>query len=322
MTARLRALETLLLTAAAVLAADALGRSDGSPLGAALPWLALVPVVIGLQHGLWFALASAVALGVWACAYGAWVAGVPASSLGCACCVMAAAAGLARDAQREKWERLRARVLQLEAAGAREKASRQLLQLSHARLLEKLAGASRGLQAAVDRALERLHAMDDFGAFGRLLLELLAEHAELESGVVYAVGAGFEILEPRIASFGDVVGVPSGGGPLADRAARTRCIVSVVDIDDGRDGAHGAVLAALPLLAADEKVLGVLAMTRLPFSAFHPAALREAFVVVSRICAEVNRDQVERWMRHSPTSTAVRVERAVLRPQSRWGFIR
>jgi hypothetical protein len=213
-------------------------------------------------------------------------------------------------------------MLQLEAASVRDKASRQLLQLSHARLLQKLAGTSRGLQAAVDRAMEQLHAIDDVGAFGRLLLELLAEHAELEGGVVYAVSDTGEVLDPSVANFGEPAGLPRDGRLLVERALRTRRVVSVVDIDDARNGADAGVLAALPLVAADAKVLGVLAMTRLPFTAFHPAALREAFVVVSRLCAELTRAQVEQWVRYSQAGATRRLQRPVPSPQSRWGSIR
>src|SRR4051812_29534412 len=115
--ARLRWSETLLLTAAVPGLRTAFSSADPFVVRGSFPWLAVVPLAIGVQHGVACALVSVLLLcgGAWAHAL-ALGADVPAPAFGLASCAMAAVAARARDAHLERCERLRRRVVQLEQA--------------------------------------------------------------------------------------------------------------------------------------------------------------------------------------------------------------
>jgi hypothetical protein len=241
-------------------------------------------------------------------------------ALGVACCAIAAVAGRACDAKRERCERLRRHAVTLEAALVRERASRHVLQLSHERLAQQLAGAPHSLQASVEVAVPRLAALQSVAEFGRLLLDLLAQHAELQGGAVFVVDGEGRLLEQAVARSG-CAGADSdtvAGSRLVLRAFRTRRLTSVVDAGGvasvGAAGGLGAasdhVLAALPLLAADAMLLGVVAIEQMPFTAFHPAALRQAFVLVSRVAGEVEPKLWRGWIERFECATAKEVARS------------
>jgi hypothetical protein len=334
--ARLRWLETLLLTAALPGLRIAFGSGDPFVLRGWFPWLALVPLAIGMQHGLECALASALLL----CG-GAWVhavavgGAVPAPAFGVASCAIAAVAGRARDAHWEKCERLRRRVVQLEQGIAREKASRHVLQLSHERLLERLAGAPHSLDASVAAAVARLSELKSVSELGRALLELLAQQAELQGGAVFALDGSGVLVDAPVAALGRAPESSAGEGgewcavassPLVLRALRTRRLVSVVDGEQVSVAGQAGVLAALPLMAADARVLGIVAMTQLPFAAFHPAALSGAFVLVSGVTSQIDPQRWSLWVAaltagDAEGGAAVNRKRAAgPRPRARWGM--
>jgi hypothetical protein len=292
-------LETLLLTAAVPAVRIALGWVDPFLCRSVFPWLVCVPLAVGVQHGLVCALVSATLLCAGAGAYAVSETGhVPPLEVGAAYLVIAAASGRARDANRERCERLSRRVSQLERSIGRERASRQVLQLSHERLSQQLAGAQHSVQATVEAAVPRLPALRSVAELGRLVLDMLAQHADLQRGAVFVAGGQGRLLEPAVAELGqgDATSRMWARSPLVTRAFQTRRLTSVVDtvgvLGDGRD----QVLAALPLLAADAKVLGVVAITQMPFTAFHPAALRQAFVLVSQLMGEVEPEQWKQWI--------------------------
>lgn len=334
---RLRGFETLLLTALIPAARVAFGWDDPFLLEGAFPWLAFVPLAIGVQHGLAYALASVV-LSCAGVLVHAMLAGgdVPAPAFAVAWCAIAAIAGRACDAQSEKTDRLRRRVLQLERAIAKEKSSRHVLQLSHERLVEQLAGVPGSVQASVVAALERLAGFRSARELGRSLLDLLAQHAELQRGAVFAVDGNGTLLEWPVATLGRAPETRAGGAgdwacaansPLVVRAVRTRRLTSVVD-GDGLAGATGeVVLAALPLLAADARLLGIVAMTQLPFAAFHPGALGRAFVLVSGVTSELEPARWWAWIAEIDPGNAgdgTGGSASVTGPQRRatWGSLR
>jgi hypothetical protein len=296
--ARLGWLETLLLTAAIPVVRIALGWADPFLCRGVFPWLACVPLAVGVQHGFACALASVTLLCAGAGVHAVSTGGLmPSLAVGAACFAIAAVAGRACDAQRERCARLRRRVMQLEIAIGRERASRQVLQLSHERLSQQLAGVPHSLQASVEAAVQRLPALRSVAELGRLLLDVLAQHAELEAGEVFVLDGRGRLLERAVASLGGEPGAwMRARSLLVTRAFQTRRLTSVVDAVGVGGAARDDVLAALPLLAADAKVLGVVAITQMPFVAFHPEALRQAFVLVSRMLGEVEPEQWRKWI--------------------------
>jgi hypothetical protein len=291
----------------------ALGWADPFLCRGVFPWLALVPLAVGVQHGFACAIASVTLLCAGAGTHAVLSGGfVPPVALAAACFKIAAVAGRARDSQRERCERLCRHVVQLEAALGRERASRQVLQLSHERLAQQLAGAPHSVQASVEVAVQRLTVLQSVAELGRLVLDLLAQHAELQGGVVFVADGEGRLLEHAVARLGQVGAATDtrAGGLLVTRAFRTRRLTSVVDEGGARSvlagpcAARDHVLAALPLLAANATVLGVLAIEQMPFTAFHPAALRQAFVLVSRVMGEVEPEVWKRWIEQFERSGA------------------
>lgn len=321
--ARLRWLETLLLTAAVPALRIALGWADPFLCRGVFPWLSCVLLAVGVQHGLACALASMTLLCAGAGAHAVLTGGhVPALEVGAACFVIAAAAGRACDAQRERCARLVRRVAQLEKTIGRERASRQVLQLSHERLSQQLAGVQHSVQASVEAAVQRLPALRSVAELGRLVLDVLAQHAELQRGAMFVADEQGRLLELAVASVGKAESTSWTRAPslLVTRAFQTRRLTSVVDAGGAVSVAAAArddVLAALPLLAADAKVLGVVAITQIPFAAFHPEALREAFVLVSRMMGEVEPETWRRWIEELESSGA----HGVARGRTKWESI-
>jgi hypothetical protein len=57
-------------------------------------------------------------------------------------------------------------------------------------------------------------------------------------------------------------------------------------------------------MAADATVLGVVAITQMPFAAFHPDALRQAFVLASRMMSAVEPATWSQWIQQLESSFA------------------
>jgi hypothetical protein len=219
--------------------------------------------------------------------------------------------------------------LQLQAALARERDARQVLQLSHQRLAEQLAGAPHSLQASVDAAIARVPQLRSWSEAGRLLLDLLAQHAELQRGSVFALDEAGRLVEPAAATLGrDVNTVDASNGfashPLVARVCESRRLGLVTELT-GALPQTAEVLAVLPLLAADARLGGVLLIEQLPFAAFHAQAMRRAFVLVSRVIGAADLASVIAWQRR-PEPSLDGSRRVVeggprLRSASKWGKI-
>jgi hypothetical protein len=324
--AQTRWLESLLLTAAIPGVRIALGESDPFLWHGPFPWLAFVPLSLGVQHGLACALVSALLLSAGAFGHAALTGGVmPGPALGFACGAVAAIAGRARDSRRERADRLKRRVVQLEAALDRERLGRQVLQLSHQRLAERLAGAPHSLEASVKAAVARVPALRSWSEAGRLLLDLLAQHAELQRGSVFALDEAGRLIEPAAATLGwDVQTLGASDGfashPLVASVCKSRRPGLITELRSAAPPI-AEVLAALPLLSADARLAGVLLIEQVPFVAFHAQAMRRAFVIVSRVIGAADLARLVAWQRRpepgSGGSTRPVAEES-LRTASKW----
>ncbi|HEY2734457.1 MAG TPA: hypothetical protein VGI70_10760, partial [Polyangiales bacterium] len=154
-TTRLHAwLETLTISMTAPLLGLLASRADPYLIHASFPWLALVPLLVGAKHGLRPGLISALVLSGGASLHAlrlhalspqlaSWIAG---------CLLAGAIAGRFRDvARRRRWlldERANGLALQLE----RSRRSRELLEISHGRLAQRMAAPATSLEDSIQGA--------------------------------------------------------------------------------------------------------------------------------------------------------------------------
>lgn len=275
-------LETALLT----VAAPALGRladaSDPFRLEAPFPWLALAPLLVGLQHGLLPALASSSLLAAMAYAYGHAVAPAEQPVLvgfTAGCFAIAALAGQFRDMFKLRTRELAKTGDELEEQLERLSRAHSALKLSHARLEERLAAERWSLDACLEHAQRALEGVSSPAAQAQVVLDVLAAHALVQGASLY------DADERGLKRFPlAVLGQPAGlvfAHPLMQRAHATKQLVALSGTEP--TAGDGRVLAAVPLIAASGRVLAVVAIHQMPFMAFHADQLDKLAVICARI---------------------------------------
>ncbi|HKP55552.1 MAG TPA: hypothetical protein VJV78_02465 [Polyangiales bacterium] len=288
---RARLVEVLVLSLSVPLLRLAFGCRDPFLWEAPCPWVAFAPVLLGALHGTLAASVSAGALGTLLLAH-ALHHGLPVSSLalrwGVPCYVIGAIAGRIADAQRERNERLRRQLQQLTAALSRERASREVLQVSHRRLLERLPPPTRCLQASLDAARALLRVRRAWSERGQVVLDVLAEHAAVQAATLFVADAGGAALaEPAVAQLGSTA--VAARDLLVQRALRSGKLAMPAE-PASQVAATAGVLAALPLVC-EGRVLGVVAIQLLAFEAYEPRQLQEAMLLLAPLAAELAREQ-------------------------------
>jgi hypothetical protein len=280
--------ETVLLTALIPLLGFACGVGDPFWLGGEFPWLTLIPLLIGVQHGLVAALVSAAGLCAGAWAHAAWVdQALPSAavSYAAAAVVLGVIAGLGRDGSHQRHEqalrdrrRLTTRVEQYERAY-------HVLERSHEALVERLACGPVSLLHALNEARRELAQLHRWPELGGVVLQFLGQHAGVQAAAMYALSTHTRQLEPAaVARLGGVTPESErrddasrvARNPLIARALHSGRLVSWVDVAD----ADGLVRVAAPLRSSSGDVLGVIAIHELPFPSFDDQSLQELFALV------------------------------------------
>jgi hypothetical protein len=244
-------------------------------LNAGFPWLVLLPLLMGAQHGLRGAVASSALLSI-----GAWLLGGSVSSLaewsagGLSAGVVS---GYCRDRIRSRLSHSSQLVEEYGGRLARLSRAHAVLKLSHQRLEERLSAQSWSLASAVNEAERRLASCDSLASAAQVALEVFFNHAMVQSASL--------LLRPirQRASSEDADGLELQGQlgparsvdvrhPLIERALETGRLVAIdVHADASADP---SVLAAVPITAATGAKLGVLVVHEMPFMAFQTAHLK------------------------------------------------
>ncbi len=244
-------------------------------LNAGFPWLVLVPLLIGAQHGLRGAIASSALLSV-----GAWLLGGNVTSLsqwsagGLSAGVVS---GYCRDRIRSRLSCSGQLVEEYGARLARLSRAHAVLKLSHQRLEERLSAQSWSLASAVNEAERRLASCESPESAAQIALEVFFNHAMVQSASL--------LLQPITgrASSDDARALTLQGQlgparsvdvrhPLIERALETGRLVAIdVHADASADP---SVLAAVPISTASGAKLGVLVVHEMPFMAFQAAHLK------------------------------------------------
>jgi len=245
-------------------------------LGSHFPWLVLVPVLIGVQHGsLAAAVSSALLVG----------AGVVHQGLGGATPAAALAAfaggslatGVIAGHLRDRAQARLAR-LSVEAKDGAERLSRlarahAVVKLSHQRLEERLAAHGWSLVSAFEDARRTLAGQSSLASVGDVVLRVLANHGLVQSATLLTLardGRGRAAFE-ALARIGNPTSVPPEHA-LVQRALDTGRLVAL-DAESADDAGHD-VLAVVPLVTASGRMLGLVSIHEMPFMAFQAENLK------------------------------------------------
>ena len=234
------------------------------------PWMGLLPLLCGLQHGFVAALLSASVLAVAILMpQVATVDAGPTWLLGCF--AMGLVAGQFRDRFAERLGRAEREARQRGAMLASIQRQFELLQHSHEELRAFHAGAHLSLQEATDAVVAHIRAAASAPEAVAHVLELFAVHGRVDGCSLFLVRDGALLDDPS----GKLGNAPDGlaDDDIIQLALRERRLVS---IDRGERPAVDdyPVLAAIPLVMPDGEVLAVLAIHDMPLVAFEPQHLR------------------------------------------------
>lgn len=276
--------EVMVITAAAPVLGSLVNPADPYMLHSPFPWLMLAPLAVALQHGLWAGLLSSAVLsglaGWQAISAGSVPAPFASWSIGCA--LTALIAGQIRDSVRGRTDKLAERADHLQDWLERSERSRHLIQLSHAKLEERVVSSRSSLAASIDDAERRMNEGQSMQDLAQVLLEVLAAQGHLHSATLYMAGRdhGLLLSEPA-ASFGGS-GESSARHALVVRAFTTGKLAAIVDqLEAARNDT--SVLAAVPLITARRRTVGVVAVHQLPFMMFHEDHLKQVFVLAGHL---------------------------------------
>jgi hypothetical protein len=311
-----QALEALVVTVAFPAFGYALRPSDPFLLQASFPWLVLAPLLCGVQHGLALALGSAALLFFGACIHtdpAAWL-GAEALDLalleplypwGTGCLLMALIAGHFGDRFRSASVRFRAESEASSQRLTRLTRMHGVMQLSHARLQERLAAERWSLESCVEDAERQMGALTSLADLGRIVLELLANHGMVLSASLFvtkdtegAAPDGTSSLGPApLCAFGAFAEAAADGTPamhpLVEGAWSTRRLHSVLDLLDDETAEDAAVLCAIPLASSRGRAIGVVAIHEMPFLAFQAEHLGRLALLTARLADLVEDRLVE-----------------------------
>jgi hypothetical protein len=247
-------------------------------LEAPFPWLALLPVLIGVQHG---ALAATVgsALLVGAGALHQLLSGatglttLAAFAGGCLC------AGVIAGHFHDRVQAQLGRSGRAAADGARRLSrlarAHAVVKLSHHELEERLAARNWSLVSAFEDARHTLAGATSLSAVGEVVLSVLSNHAMVQSATLLTVAGrgrdgGVELLPSASIGHSPDTNVRHR---LVQRALETGRLVAL-DAESVDAGADDSILAVAPLASASGKLLGLVLIHELPFMAFQAENLK------------------------------------------------
>ena len=249
-----------------------------------IPWLLLVPALLGSMHGLRYGLSSAALLisgqilHLWA--HDAYNVG-QLISFGAAYLILGGLTGEFRDLWSRKVQRCLVDKAEMQIKLDLITRAFTLLKLSHARLEDRFTATEWSLLASVEDARRRISQIDvgDLRAFGEIVLDVFANQAMVQAASVFLTSRTYALPAKPSA----VLGEPRSGvarHPLVLRAIKAGKLVAV-DSQSAMSHDRSYVVAAVPLVSASNRFYGVIAIHEMPFIAFH----NEQFAVLSQLAA-------------------------------------
>ena len=257
----------------------AVHREDPFFIETGFPWAALAPMLVGLHHGFGYGLASGLCLvgalgGLW------YASGQALGTLPVAFCVglllVGMIAGEVRDMWARRWHGLDARCRYQQARFEQFAREHQLLNASHTKLEQRLAGARASFRCAATAlhdAIAMIQGDDDvvFADAAERILAVFAEYGGVHLAAVYRVtGTSTPVAAAAPAArLGDPPSV-SCDNPLLVEALRTGHTVAMTS-DHELDGE--GVVAVVPLVDVEGRIWGAVTISDLPFVDFHSKTL-------------------------------------------------
>ncbi|HEY7724752.1 MAG TPA: PelD GGDEF domain-containing protein [Anaeromyxobacteraceae bacterium] len=256
--------------AAAVLAAGAL-LDGGDPflLRRGFSWLALPPLLAGLQFGAVPGMACGAVQGLALAVAAEWLR-APAAGPWVEAALGWLLAGLVAGCFRDAWRR------RLEAASGRLRGRLEVfareyhvLRLSHDRLQRARSGRPAGLRDALEAVRRRPagRAPGSVEALGGRILSLLCEQARIRAATLHRVDSDGR-PGPAVAALG--ADADCAQDPLLRDAAQLGEVV----VSAGSPPRGSGVVAAVPLADAAGSVMAVVAIREVPFAALREETLR------------------------------------------------
>ncbi|MET0391048.1 MAG: hypothetical protein ABW321_34065, partial [Polyangiales bacterium] len=275
-------LETCVITLAGPAAGFAFHKADPFFLHSSMPWLVLVPLLVGAQHGLLHGLVSSVLLALFAFGHGVGTSHFASIAFSHWCLgglLTGAIAGQFRDMHARRQRTAVTETVRLSERLERSERTGQILTLSHSRLEERLAAMRWSLSGSLAEAQRRMQERRSRRELGEIMLEVLASQAMVNAASLYWVSAD-RLLPQAVAVLGASFG-SSQLHPLVVRAFRSQRLTTLTDAASGER--EGAVLAAVPVLTSAGQVVGVVAIHQMSFMAFQAEQLSSLMLTVGQL---------------------------------------
>jgi len=283
---RLRWLEVLLLPLTLIALAWLFRPNDPLLLGAAFPWLWFGPVLIALRYGVFSGLVAGLLVLIdWAVvdAMGIGAQEFPRDFfIGGSLLVLLC--GEFSDVWRDRNLRMDETNLYVTERLSRLTKRHLLLNLSHDRLEQEMLARPGSLRDALARLRDLVigsNKQTEMLPGSRSLLQLLAQYVNIESAAIYLASesGGRLALGEVAASLGDPQPLKPGD-ELLDLALEKRGLAHISGDEASLQRSSNQLLVA-PLVASDDTLVGVLAVTKLPFFSLNVENLQMLSVIVS-----------------------------------------
>lgn len=245
----------------------------------AFPWIALVPTVVALRYGFARGLAGLLVLTAVVLAWLRQPASMSEYLVFLGTLGLVLLAGEFRDA----WDRHMNQTQRLaDYSRARlDEFSRahHLLRISHDRLEQRLAGTARSMrEALVDlrRSFANVAISDDpLLESAQDVLALFGDYGRLQVASLHKVDTNGRVIPRALASLGDMPLVRPDDA-LIGAALRSGKLVSVApsDLQEMEEGSGTELVAAIPLVDTDRRIIGIVAVRQMPFFAMTQESLR------------------------------------------------
>lgn len=273
-----RWLETMILSVAGPLANLALQAPAPFFLTGAFPWYILIPLLIGLRHGLACSIASSMLLGLGASVSwqqgalgvsqfpGAYIAGLMSVSL-------------VSSEFRSYWRRSLDRLASSEAYH-RDRLEQfaktyHVLKRSHESLERQICAGTRSMRGALSDLQKQLLAWEPdaarpFRGAGGSILKLFADYGMLQMAALWEVSGNNALHSEPVASLG-VTGPVRRDDPLLLAALSSRRAVA---LSPDHEPQGGGIMAAVPIVDISGTIHGMVTVDELPFIALQAANLK------------------------------------------------
>lgn len=287
---RLRSwLEILAITIGIPLGISLISPDDPFVLRGPFPWLALVSLLVGAQHGALGAAVHSSLLFATAWGYEGQLGRLDVAALGAwggGCLATGVLAGYFRDRVDGRMTHSSRRMTEQAQHLARLSRAHAVLKVSHQRLEEHLSARGWSLESAVEDTRQELAASASLPALCESMLNILSNHAMVQAATLFTVVSGTPGARPPCEL---AVAAKLGNPPDVDarhrliaRALATGRLVAL-DAEGTELGSDESVLVAAPLLAASGHAVGVVVVHEMPFMAFQATHLK----TLAALCAHL-----------------------------------